>query len=82
MGKHSPRRARVVFYDVAREQIQTMPQADLDRLDAVLDVIASDPTVGTATKHGSVREYQRSGVRVIYIPTALGTLVLVAYVEA
>ncbi|MER7203857.1 hypothetical protein CG723_30980 [Streptomyces sp. CB01635] len=82
MGKHSPRRARVVFYDVAREQIQTMPRADLDRLDAVLDVIASDPTVGTATKHGSVREYQRAGVRVIYIPTALGTLVLVAYVEA
>lgn len=58
-----------------------MPQADLDRLDAVLDVIASDPTVGTATKHGSVR-YQRAGVRVIYVPTALGTLVLVAYVEA
>ncbi|MBM7167682.1 hypothetical protein JQK87_04525 [Streptomyces sp. G44] len=82
MGKHSPRRARIVFYDVAREQIDAMPQSALDRLDPVLDAIAADPTLGRPSHHGSVREYHRGGIRVVYVPTALGTLVLVAYVEA
>lgn len=82
MGKHSPRQATVVFYDVAQEQIAAMTGDEQARLDRVLDVIATDPDVGTPTKHGSVREYVQDQVRVIYVPTALGTLVLVAYVEA
>ncbi len=82
MGKHTPRQARIVFYDVAQHQIAAMTDPELARLDTALDVIAADPDAGTPTKHGSVREYVRDQVRIIYVPTALGTLVLVAYVEA
>ncbi|MDQ8706172.1 hypothetical protein RCO28_27430 [Streptomyces sp. LHD-70] len=82
MGKHSPRRARIVLYDVAREQIETMSTAGLDRLEPVLDTIADDPSVGAPLKHGSMREYRHGGVRCLFVPTTLGTLVLVAYVEA
>ncbi|MFF1717393.1 hypothetical protein [Streptomyces sp. NPDC058268] len=77
MGKHSPRgRARIVFYGVAQEQIDAMAPAELAALDPVLDVIAAEPTVGTPTKHGSVRQYEQGAVRVIYVPTALGTRVI------
>lgn len=83
MGKHSPkRRARIVLYDVAREQVESMSPAELARLDVALDVIADQPDIGSPTKNGPVREYVGHGVRVVYVPTALGTLVLVAYVEA
>ncbi|MEU9014295.1 hypothetical protein AB0D12_31900 [Streptomyces sp. NPDC048479] len=82
MGRHSNRRARIVFYDVAQEQIQQMSPADQARLEPVLDVIASNPTIGVLSKNASYREYRHGGVRVLYVPTALGTLVLVAYVEA
>lgn len=80
--RHAPRRARIVFYDVAQEQIQAMTPSELGRLDPVLVAISKDPQVGVLTKHGSAREYIEGGVRVVYVPSALGTLVLVAYVEA
>ncbi|MFB7714116.1 hypothetical protein [Streptomyces sp. NPDC056105] len=81
MGK-PPRRARIVFYDVAREQLEAMNDAELARLDLALDIIAADPQIGVQSKNGSIRTYQHDRVRVVYVPTALGTLVLVAYVEA
>ncbi|MFE6813966.1 hypothetical protein [Streptomyces sp. NPDC057677] len=34
------------------------------------------------TAHGSLREHREGGGRMLYVPTATGTLVLVAYVEA
>ncbi|MFF1400587.1 hypothetical protein ACFVZD_43445 [Streptomyces sp. NPDC058287] len=80
MGKQG--RARIVFYDVAREQLEAMNQAELARLDTALDVIAADPQIGVSSKNGAIRTYQQDRVRVVYVPTALGTLVLVAYVEA
>ncbi|MFD0119687.1 hypothetical protein ACFVZL_41370 [Streptomyces sp. NPDC058320] len=80
MGKQG--RARIVFYDVAREQLEAMNQAELARLDTALDVIAADPQIGMLSKNGAIRTYQQDRVRVVYVPTALGTLVLVAYVEA
>ncbi|CUM35769.1 hypothetical protein BN2537_503 [Streptomyces venezuelae] len=33
------------------------------------------------SKHGAIREHREGGVRILYVSTALGTLVLVAYVE-
>ncbi len=33
------------------------------------------------SKHGAIRKHREGGVRILYVPTALGTLVLVAYVE-
>lgn len=79
---HPPRRARIVLYDVAREQVEAMSPAELARLDPALDAIARNPSIGASSKNAAYREYRTASVRVLYVPTALGTLVLVAYVEA
>ncbi|MEU9304855.1 hypothetical protein [Streptomyces sp. NPDC048269] len=81
MGKHGPKRARIVFYDVAQEQIQKMGEAERLRLEPVLVAVSRNPAVGVLSKHGAIREHRQDGVRVLYVSTALGTLVLVAYVE-
>lgn len=81
MGRHAPRRARIVFYDVAQEQIEKMTEAERLRLDPVLVAVSKDPAIGVLSKHGAIREHREDGVRILYVPTALGTLVLVAYVE-
>ncbi|MEU2391953.1 hypothetical protein [Streptomyces sp. NPDC007369] len=81
MGRHAPRRARIVFYDVAQEQIEKMTDAERLRLDPVLVAVSKDPEIGVLSKHGAIREHREDGVRILYVPTALGTLVLVAYVE-
>ncbi|MGW5529444.1 hypothetical protein [Streptomyces xanthochromogenes] len=79
---HHPRRARIIFYDVAQEQVEAMSPAELALLEPALDTIALNPGVGTVSKHAAYREYRGASVRILYVPTALGTLVLVAYVEA
>ncbi|MBT2406894.1 MULTISPECIES: hypothetical protein [unclassified Streptomyces] len=81
MGRHAPRRARIVFYDVAQEQIEKMTEAERLRLDPVLVAVSKDPEIGVLSKHGAIREHREDGVRILYVPTALGTLVLVAYIE-
>ncbi|THA53235.1 hypothetical protein [Streptomyces sp. A1136] len=81
MGRHAPRRARIVFYDVAQEQIEKMTEAERLRLDPVLVAVSKDPEIGVLSKHGAIREHREGGVRILYVPTVLGTLVLVAYVE-
>ncbi|MFJ6793837.1 hypothetical protein [Streptomyces sp. NPDC091268] len=82
MGRHAPKRARIVFYDVAQDQVEKMTEAERLRLDPVLVAVSRNPHIGVLSKHGAVREHREDGVRVLYVPTALGTLVLVAYVEA
>ncbi|MGW8726334.1 hypothetical protein ACWGNF_09985 [Streptomyces sp. NPDC055808] len=82
MGRHAPRRARIVFYDVAQEQIEKMTAAERLRLDPVLVAVSKDPEIGVLSKHGAIRDHREDGVRILYVPTALGTLVLVAYIEA
>ncbi|MFG2298437.1 hypothetical protein ACGFY6_25905 [Streptomyces sp. NPDC048387] len=83
MGRHGgPKRARIVFYDVAQEQIERMTEAERLRLDPALVTISRNPEIGVPSKHGSIREHREDGVRIVYVPTALGTLILVAYVEA
>ncbi|MEV0990815.1 hypothetical protein [Streptomyces sp. NPDC049949] len=82
MGRHAPKRARIVFYDVAQEQIEKMSEAERLRLDPALVAISRNPEIGVPSKHGAIREHRGDRVRILYVPTALGTLVLVAYVEA
>ncbi|WP_329579148.1 hypothetical protein [Streptomyces sp. NBC_01361] len=61
VGKHNlPRRARIVFYDVAREQLQTMSQPELARLDGVrgelsaaMRSLKNTATGWTGLPHGS-----------------------------
>ncbi|WP_030724247.1 hypothetical protein [Streptomyces sp. NRRL F-2580] len=81
MGRHAPKRARIVFYDVAQDQVEKMTEAERLRLDPVLVAVSRNPEIGVLSKHGAIREHRESGVRILYVPTALGTLVLVAYVE-
>ncbi|MET9324077.1 hypothetical protein ABZX75_28500 [Streptomyces sp. NPDC003038] len=81
MGRHAPKRARIVFYDVAQDQVEKMTEAERLRLDPVLVAVSRNPEIGVLSKHGAIREHREGGVRILYVPTALGTLVLVAYVE-
>ncbi|MEU3690341.1 hypothetical protein [Streptomyces narbonensis] len=76
MGRHCPKRARIVFYDVALEQIEKMTEAERLRLDPVLVAVSRNPELGMLSKHGAIRERRENGVRVLYVPTALGTLVI------
>jgi phage-related protein len=84
--KHSaggPRRpVRIVWHDTALKQITAMPPADRARLDVLLADISADPAVGTPDGSGLLRDYRRDGCRVLYVATALGSVVVVAYVEA
>ncbi|MEY2229721.1 hypothetical protein [Streptomyces virginiae] len=81
MGRHAPKRARIVFYDVAQDQVEKMTEAERLRLDPVLVAVSRNPEIGVLSKHGAIREHREGGARILYVPTALGTLVLVAYVE-
>lgn len=58
-----------------------MTEAERLRLDPVLVAISRNPEIGVLSKHGAIREHREGGVRILYVPTALGTLVLVACVE-
>lgn len=81
--KHSSgRRARIVWHDTALKQITSMTPEDRARLDVLLADIATDPGVGGLDPSGQLRDYQRDGCRALYVATALGSLVIIAYVEA
>lgn len=82
MPRHAPRRARVIFHGVADRQITAMTDAELARLDPVLDEIAADPGIGTPRPGSLLREHRRGDARVVYYATALGTIVIVTYLEA
>jgi len=76
------RRAQVIFHEVAEQQIAAMDDAALARLDPHLSAIVSDPQSGIQRRPASpVREYAKDGVRIAYVSTVLGTVILVAYVE-
>ena len=76
------RRARIVWHDTALKQITAMAPDDRARLDPLLAAIATDPTIGDPDASGLLRDYRAGGCRVLYIATALGSVVIVAYVEA
>ncbi|MFE4861535.1 hypothetical protein [Streptomyces sp. NPDC056670] len=59
-----------------------MTPAEHSLLGLALDAFSRDPGIGTASKHAAFREYRSTSVRILYVSTALGTLVLIAYVEA
>ncbi|GAA2811459.1 hypothetical protein GCM10010441_40170 [Kitasatospora paracochleata] len=77
------RRAVITFHEVAERQMSEMDDAALERLSPHLDIIALNPkTAGVQMRPDSpVLEYAKDGVRVAYVSTVLGTIVLVAYVE-
>lgn len=82
MPKHA-RRARIVFLEPAATQIRTLGPQQADRLDRALNVIAARPeAVKTHATAPALRDYQEGGVRAIFYSTALGSIIIVVYVEA
>ncbi|MFI9031125.1 hypothetical protein [Streptomyces sp. NPDC053560] len=84
MPKGSGRRARLVVLEPAATQIRALESdpAALARLEAALDTIVAQPD--EAPVHATVaalRDFRAGGVRVIYYATALGSIVIVTYVE-
>ncbi|MFE2911446.1 type II toxin-antitoxin system RelE family toxin [Kitasatospora indigofera] len=87
MPKHAAagRRAAVSFTPEAEQQARALEPKEAERLDRALAVIAADP-IGAAPPMVTapvLREYRdANGARVIYYATVLGSVVVVAYLEA
>lgn len=83
MPKHAPRRARVVFLEPAATQLRALTTDELARIDTAVDGIALRPDAAKPHRTApALRDHQGDGVRVIYYATALGSIVIVVYVEA
>ncbi|MFC9590902.1 hypothetical protein [Streptomyces sp. NPDC056944] len=80
-AKHGPWRAHVVLHDVAERQIEAMSDADREVLDEAIVRLSFDHRIGTRAEGKLEWEYRDEGVRIVYIPTVVGTIILVAYVE-
>ncbi|MGW8357697.1 hypothetical protein [Streptomyces wedmorensis] len=79
--KHGPWRAHVVLHDVAERQIDAMSDLDREVLDAAIVRLSLDHRAGTRVESKLEWEYRDDRVRIVYIPTVVGTIILVAYVE-
>ncbi|MEU6620908.1 hypothetical protein ABZ926_09005 [Streptomyces litmocidini] len=79
--KHGPWRAHIVLHDVAERQIEAMSDADREVLDAAIVRLSLDHRVGTRVEGKLEWEYRDDRIRIVYIPTVVGTIILVAYVE-
>ncbi|MFF0629890.1 hypothetical protein [Streptomyces sp. NPDC004296] len=56
---------------------------EIARLDAAVDVIAQRPDAAKPHRTApALRDYQAGGVRLVFYATALGSIVIVVYVEA
>lgn len=81
--KPAERRARVVFLEPAATQLRAFKPAELARLDAAVDDIAVRPDAAKPHRTApALRDHHGDGVRIIYYATALGSIVIVVYVEA
>lgn len=79
---HGPRRAEVVFHDVAYNQLRKLSAAEMVRADRAIVAISVNPWLGDLVGGTTpLREYREDGVRVIYTATVLGSVIIVAYLE-
>lgn len=83
MPKHARgRRPRIVFVEPAETQLRTLTTAQAARLDTALGVIGADP--GAVKEHATapaLHDYQQDGIRVVFYATALGSILIVTYLE-
>jgi hypothetical protein len=83
MGRHAPRRAQLVFTETAEQQIERLDSAAYARLDRALVTISLNPMVGEKMAAAPMlRQYVQGSTRTIFFATSLGSIVVVAYVEA
>ncbi|MFC9341514.1 hypothetical protein ACFT0G_35270 [Streptomyces sp. NPDC057020] len=72
-----------MFIELAETQVRVLTTEQTGRLDAALNVIASDPAdVKPHATASALRDHQHDGIRVIFYATALGSILIVTYVEA
>ncbi|MFG3343457.1 hypothetical protein ACGF1Z_00140 [Streptomyces sp. NPDC048018] len=83
MPKHSHgRRPRIVFIEPAETQIRGLSTVQAAQLDAALNEIAADPAdVKAHATASALCDYQHSGVRIVFFATALGSILIITYVE-
>jgi len=84
LPKHARgRRPRIVLIEPAETQVRTLTTAQTARVDAALNAIAAAPDeVKPHATASALRDYQHDGVRLIFYATALGSILIVTYVEA
>ncbi|MFF9340440.1 MULTISPECIES: hypothetical protein [unclassified Streptomyces] len=83
MPRHSRgRRPRIVFIEPAGTQTRGLTVEQTLRLDAALDAVAAAPDeVKPHATASALRDYRHDGIRVIFYATALGSILIVTYVE-
>ncbi|MFB6900760.1 hypothetical protein [Streptomyces hydrogenans] len=79
--KHGPWRAHVVLHDVAEQQIDAMNDEEREVLDKAIVRLSLDHRIGTQVEGKLEWRYCDERVLILYIPTVIGTIILVAYVE-
>ena len=79
---HGPRRADVVFHEVAQSQLLKLSAAERVRADRAIVAISVNPWLGDPVGATPLRAYREDGVRVFYTTTVLGSIIIIAYVEA
>ncbi|MET9541064.1 hypothetical protein ABZY16_26785 [Streptomyces sp. NPDC006553] len=83
MPEHTrSRRPRIVFIEPAETQVRLLTVEQTSRLDAALNVIAAAPAdVKQHATAPALRDYQHDGIRAVFYATALGSILIVTYVE-
>jgi hypothetical protein len=72
----------VVFTEVAEKQIETLSLPEMVVLDRVIVALTVNPWLGDLVGRTPLREYQEDGARVLYTTTVMGSVIIVAYLEA
>lgn len=80
--KHGPQRAQVVFDDVARAQIEKLTLAESMKADRAIVAISVNPWLGDLVGRTPLRKYQEDGLLLVYTTSVLGSIIIVAYLEA
>ncbi|MBK3643711.1 hypothetical protein [Streptomyces sp. MBT33] len=82
--EHGARRSRVIMVEPALTQLTKLTASETHRLDRAIVAISVNPELGTEVPSTLLRDYadEVDGVRVIFFVSALGSITIVAYVEA
>lgn len=80
--KHGPRRAQVVLTEIAQKQIETLTLAEMVAVDRAIVALTVNPWLGDLVGKTPLRKYEEDGVRVYYTTTVLGSVIILAYLEA
>ncbi|WP_331724390.1 hypothetical protein OG416_36470 (plasmid) [Streptomyces longwoodensis] len=82
--EHGARRSQVILVEPALTQLAKLTANETHRLDRAIVAISVNPELGTEVPGTLLRDYadKIDSIRVIYYVTALGSITIVAYVEA